>query len=89
MGSSDLTAFITVLQVLLWSVLPPLPTAQGLEMSECGAGSSLCSQPVSPWPDWDLLWLGSEWEQEPCNFLPREFLGTRVGVAVPIECRYL
>ena len=30
-GSSDLTAFITVLPVLSLSFLPPLPTAQGLE----------------------------------------------------------
>lgn len=51
-------------------VFLPLSTTQGLERSECGAGSLLYSQPVSLWQDWDLLWLGSEWQKKPCNFLP-------------------
>lgn len=62
---------------------------QELGRSEYGTESLLCSQPVSLWQDWDQLWLGSEWEKKPCNFFLREYLGTRVGVVVPVKYRCL
>jgi hypothetical protein len=42
---------------------------------------------VSLWQDWDLPWLGSEWEKKPGDSLLREFLGTRVVVVVLIQYR--